>query len=390
MDVVARLLQHNAGRDPERLALKWRRMRVGPFNFLRGSCALFNERLKPTGWLRKAPAVWACGDLHAENFGSVRGEGGQVCFEIDDFDEGLLAPAPWDLLHLLASLRLGLPDPAYADVLLPAYVEALLQGKARWLDAVSAPLPVRGLLEAAQQRSRADFLDTRTERRGRRRRIRLDNGKALPASAAQADAVRGFFERFAASQPEPRAFEVIDVARRIAGTGSLGLERYIVLVRGKGSPDGNRLLDLKQARPPCTPPLLPQPRWAADDAQRIVAVQQRLQAVHVGRLHAVQLQGRPFVLRALQPSEDRIAIGPRRPAAERQGLVATLGRCLAWAQLRSSGRDGAATADALMDFAAKAKWRARLQQQAAVAAEQVRADWQVFSVAYDAGVFTSG
>jgi len=39
------------------------------------------------------------------------------------------------------------------------------------------------------------------------------------------------------------------VARRIAGTGSLGVERYVLLIEGKGSPDGNYLLDLKQALP---------------------------------------------------------------------------------------------------------------------------------------------
>ena len=33
---------------------------------------------------------------------------------------------------------------------------------------------------------------------------------------------------------------MLDVARRIAGTGSLGVERYAILVEGKGSPDINR------------------------------------------------------------------------------------------------------------------------------------------------------
>jgi uncharacterized protein (DUF2252 family) len=40
---------------------------------------------------------------------------------------------------------------------------------------------------------------------------------------------------------------MIDVARRIAGTGSLGLERYCILINGRGTPAGHFLLDLKFA-----------------------------------------------------------------------------------------------------------------------------------------------
>jgi uncharacterized protein (DUF2252 family) len=51
------------------------------------------------------------------------------------------------------------------------------------------------------------------------------------------------------TQPNPAFYEVLDVARRIAGTASLGIDRYVILIHGKGSPDRNYLLDLKQALP---------------------------------------------------------------------------------------------------------------------------------------------
>ena len=38
--------------------------------------------------------------------------------------------------------------------------------------------------------------------------------------------------------------------------GSLGLDRYVVLVEGKGSPDGNYLLELKQCQPSALLPRL--------------------------------------------------------------------------------------------------------------------------------------
>jgi uncharacterized protein (DUF2252 family) len=67
-----------------------------------------------------------------------------------------------------------------------------------------------------------------------------------------------------------------------------------------------------------------------------------------------------------------------------------MARCLAWAQLRSSGRGGSANADELLDFAARSKWRTRLIEQAGAAAEQTRADWKTFCEAYDAGTFVAG
>jgi uncharacterized protein (DUF2252 family) len=40
-DVVARVKRFNEGREPERLALKFRKMRESPFAFFRGTAHLF-------------------------------------------------------------------------------------------------------------------------------------------------------------------------------------------------------------------------------------------------------------------------------------------------------------------------------------------------------------
>ena len=98
----------NAGREPERLAMKYRAMRASTFAFLRGSCHLFYDRLPRGGVFKSAPAVWVCGDLHLENFGSYKGDNRQVYFDVNDFDESALAPASWDLVRFLTSLQVGL------------------------------------------------------------------------------------------------------------------------------------------------------------------------------------------------------------------------------------------------------------------------------------------
>ena len=107
MDVVQQIRAFNAGRDSERLAIKYAKMRSDPFVFLRGACHLFYDRLPCKGLFKSAPLVWSCGDLHVENFGSYKGDNRPVYFDMNDFDEGLLAPASWDAVRMLTSLRLA-------------------------------------------------------------------------------------------------------------------------------------------------------------------------------------------------------------------------------------------------------------------------------------------
>lgn len=403
MNIVKQIRQFNAGRDPQRLALKYQKMRTDTFTFMRGSCHLFWARTPMPSVLRKAPAAWTCGDLHLENFGSYKADNRQVHFDINDFDEAVLAPATWDPLRLITSILVGqgglglsrrqaeVPE-ALCGVFLDAYAAALGRGKARWVDRDTAPGPVSDLLQAARQRSRPEFLDSRTVRTGKRRQIRLDGVKALPATPQQKFAVTAFMDDYAAHQDDPAFFKVLDVAQRIAGTGSLGLDRWIVLVRGKGSPDANHLLDLKAApassllgRVALALPGLVQPTWA-NEAERIVAVQRRMQAASMAFLHPVMVGKQPCVLRGLQPSEDRVALATTGPD-RLSNLVQVMGHCVAWAQLRSSGRNHSAQADELIDFAARSKWRSRLLDLARHNAELVRADWATYAAAYDDGAF---
>jgi uncharacterized protein (DUF2252 family) len=397
MDVQRRIQAFNAGRDPERLRLKYALMRRAPFAFLRGTCHLFYEDLSRSGIFKSAPPAWLCGDLHFENFGSYKADNGLVYFDINDFDDAALAPVTWDLVRMLTSLRLGAAslevsadDTArLCDRFIAAYAAALDHAKAYWVERETARGLERKLLEGLRDRRRAAFLDSRTERSGKKRVLKVDGTKALPASAAQRAAVSGFMDGFAKSQPEPAFYKVIDVARRIAGLGSLGLERFVILVRGKGSPDGNALLDLKAAVPSSLAPFLKteQPRWPTE-AHRVVTAQIRLQAVPIAFLHPVLLDESPFILRDLQPSEDRVALGHSpHSAADARQLVESMAAIVAWAQLRSAGRQGSAIADELVDFSRRSKWKLKLLAASEECARQTRLDSAFFSRAYDEGAF---
>jgi uncharacterized protein (DUF2252 family) len=121
-----------------------------------------------------------------------------------------------------------------------------------------------------------------------------------------------------APKPEPRFFRLLDAARRVAGNGSLGLERYMLLVRGPSSPDQNFVLDLKFAAPAPAVTWLnaSQPEWS-DDAVRVVSIQRTMQAISPALLHAAKFRKQSFVLKELQPSIDRLELArwrgkPRR------------------------------------------------------------------------------
>lgn len=396
-DVAVCIKQFNAGRDPERLAMKVQKMRADPFIFLRGACHLFYAQLPHDDIFVKAPVTWVCGDLHLENFGSFKGDNRLAYFDINDFDEAVLAPNTWDLVRFLASLQLGVRSlsvsDAEVDVLgatfVDAYAAALAGGKARWVERETAQGLVRDLLQGLATRSRAKFLDSRTEIKGKHRKIRLDGRKALAVDDKRRNRVETFLQDFAQTQENPEFFRVLDVARRIAGTGSLGVERYIILVEGKGSPDENYLLDLKRALPSSLAAHLtiPQPAWTSE-AARVVSLQQRMQAIPMAFLHPVEIGGAPYILRGLLPSEDRVALENWKGKLQRlQEVMTSMGQITAWDQLRSGGRNGSAIADELIEFGLRTDWKQPLLNAARHCTDQVVADWRKFSEAYDQGFF---
>jgi len=401
IDVVQRISDFNKGRDPERVAMKFRNMRVNPFIFLRGTCHLFYERLPRNSIFKTAPLTWNCGDMHLENFGSYKGDNRLTYFDMNDFDEAALAPLSWELVRLLTSILTGADSlsisqfeaHALCETLIDAYAHALTCGKATWVERETSNGMIHQLLNDLRERQRADYLNRRTTLQGRgkhrRRTIHIDGKKTLAASEAQKIKVTRLIHDYANTRPNPEFFEVLDIARRIAGTGSLGVDRYVILVEGKGSPDSNYLLDLKNAMPSelarnCR---IRQPRFETE-AHRVVAIERRMQSVSMAFLTAVKMGGSGYILRALQPTEDRVNLDRHQNSmVELRQTITTLGQIVASAHLRSTGRDGSAIADELIEYGQKHKWKSRLLSAAQDCAQQVESDWNVYCEAYDDGEF---
>jgi uncharacterized protein (DUF2252 family) len=385
LSVLQRIERYNAGREPERLARKYEAMRRSAFGFLRGTSHLFHEDWHGEAVLDRTPLAWISGDLHLENFGSYKADNRLAYFDLNDFDEATLAPCARDLARfvtavLVAGRSAGLKDRdarPLAAGFLAAYRAALAEGKARWVERQTAVGMVRTLLEESRYLTRKRLLGIRTRGLGRRRRLRLGK-RALPVTEEQRQKVARILERFAAGEPDPQFYRLIDVARRVAGSASLGLERYVLLVRGRGYPDKLALLDLKQAiHPSLVSRAAARLAWPTE-AERVVSIQRRVQVVSPALLHPARDGRRSFVLRELQPTQARLSLGSWDPSLDLQNLMTTLGQVVAWSHLRSGGRQGSAIADEWIAFADRKDWGPALMEFAVRYSRRVEHDWREF------------
>jgi uncharacterized protein (DUF2252 family) len=105
--IPERIKEFNKERLPQYTALKYQMMSQSAFRFFRGTCHLFYEDLSKNEKIPESPLAWICGDLHLENFGSYKGDNRLEYFDLNDFDEAVLAPALWELARMVTSIFVG-------------------------------------------------------------------------------------------------------------------------------------------------------------------------------------------------------------------------------------------------------------------------------------------
>jgi uncharacterized protein (DUF2252 family) len=296
------------------------RMRASPLAFLRGSAPLFYQLLLEDKDLAAGPPGegWIAGDAHLENFGAFVPDAelrskSNVVFDLNDFDEAIIAPFRYDLLRLGTSLLLGARELGATGGQALEMVQELLDAwavhvrSARKLPA--DPRPVAALLGQVRMRAKTDLLNARTEVKGAKRRfIRGPRYWALPA-----DVLRALPKAFAEyvetlhddERPSIEQLAIIDAAHRIAGTGSLGVLRVAVLVLGKGGPDGGWIFDLKEQPPPSTAAVGRVPKGLSS-AERVAAAMRACLPAHPRAIGTTHLVGRSMFGRRLAPQEDRL------------------------------------------------------------------------------------
>lgn len=396
--VASKIKQFNSGRNPNLLKRKYENMRSNAFVFYRGSCHLFYQDLPAQSVLEQSPPSWICGDLHLENFGSYKADNRNVYFDINDFDEGILAPCLFDVARALTSIILAadvtLKIEAKAAVQLckvfsNSYAKTLQEGSSKLIEENLVEGSLKDFLDDIQNRKRKDFINSRTEKNNGKRQLLIDNKRFIEISKPEKQQITNTIETWAKTQENPEFYKVMDVGYRIAGTGSLGLERYVLLL--EGNVEGNHyLLDMKIANPSCLNPYvkLTQPQWN-NEADRIVKIQKRMQLFPLALLNQIQFQQRWFVLKELQPSQDSMDFKLCKGNQDKLGsVISHFAEIVAWDQLRSSGRQGSAIADDLIAFGdCFAEWHENLLDYSINYAKKAQQDYKEYCEAYDAGYF---
>ncbi|GAA0618512.1 DUF2252 domain-containing protein [Halomonas beimenensis] len=259
-------------------AAKYAKLAESPYRFFRGTNHLYWDdvwhdwRVALYGGVPETQ-TWLQGDAHAYNFGAYGHHDDAVRYGMDDFDDALVGDYQYDLWRLAISLVLDARENAGLSrkgirkalaALIEAYADELAahdQGQtpeAVTLETAKGPL-APFLEKVAAKRSRAKMLDkwTTLGEEGRAFAERPDKLARLPAHLASQlrKAIEGEYRRTlrgARAEAEADHFRVKDMARRLdAGTGSLGLERYYVLIEGgRDHEHDDVILDIKQQTPP--------------------------------------------------------------------------------------------------------------------------------------------
>ncbi len=267
---------------PELLAGKLHRMAEGPFEFYRGSLALyardFADPAQPIGQSRFPPrTVPAIGDPHPENFGTLRASDGSVALEPNDFDVAARRPYLFDVRRLVVGMVLAArtsnaghgddrrdaaaaaPDIAAATA--RGYAQAMVQHaggapRARvttpGASVVLADLFSRAAERGARRAELEDLTVVRTVRSLQRGEEDDESDHVLCDAPAEAwQALEPALAAYANSLPSavaPDTLRVLDLVREHGvGIGSWPRVRFLLLVRGAtADPADDLILEIKE------------------------------------------------------------------------------------------------------------------------------------------------
>lgn len=388
--ISSRIIEFNKGRIPEIVQYKYEAMSENIFRFYRGTNHIFYEDLAKGQSLPPSPASWICGDLHLENFGSYKSDNRLVYFDLNDFDEAVLAPVSWELARMVTSIfvafeSLGIAQKKavkMARQYVKSYAARLAAGRADYIERQTSKGIVNKFLRSVSKRKQGEILKKRTALHKKRLEIIIDDPRHIELNDDLSAALREHLTSWLKNDGDsPYNYKVADGVFRLAGTGSLGVKRYVFLLKSLNE-EGEKylLIDMKQALPSSLLPYLsiPQPTWQSE-AERVVAIQRRMQNRPPALLSTTIFRGEPFVIEEMQPTKDSIDFQLiKQRYRDMYQVIDDMGMLTASTQLRSAGRQGSAIADDLIAFGADGGWQEAIVEYGMAYALQVKADYNEF------------
>lgn len=390
--IVKRIENYNRNRDNKFIELKYNALAESPYRFFRGTAHLFYEDFNKKSILLNSPHTWLCGDAHLENFGSYKSVNRLVYFDINDFDEAYIGPCIFDSVRLLVSIVISGKEFGFSNGKIKQlcsffqdeYYKQINNGHASRIEHAISSGIIKKYLDNLKLRKRGDFIKKRTVITKGNIALLKDNKKYYSISPNDYKEIKKALKKWVKdNQLSTTFFKIKDIAFRIAGTGSLGLKHYAVLVEGKGYPQ-NYILDIKETINSSVQSHFPiKKNKFKIQSQRIVTAQQRMQDSSSAFLSSICIHKTYFVIKEHQPSEDRIdLLKLSKTKNDFTDYIINTAKLLAWAQLRSSGFMGSATVDEMIAFSKNNKIKKECINYAFQYSKKVLNDYKVYTACY--------
>ena len=388
----------HSGRVEELLPIKWERMAMSPLGFYRGAVPVMAADLAtlPTTGLE----VQICGDAHVRNFGAYAGPDGRLIFDINDFDETVVGPWEWDIKRMATSLVLaGRESKNKDEVCKAAVVKFVATYRKMMRELASLPFlqlarfevhrceeaePTALALRKAERATPQQTLEKLTKPEGRGRRVFKDDGKilfhvskedakrAVAALEAYQETLHAEYRQFFAR------YEVVDVAFKVVGTGSVGTRDYALYLVGNGA-DDPLFLQIKEEPASAYAQYLKNSPAYANQGQRVVEGQRRMQSRSDIFLGWTQMDGRDYLVRQMR--DHKASVDPADLKGE--GLMAYAQVC---AELLAKGHARTGDARAISGYCGGAdKLDHAIANFAFAYAEQTETDYAALLAAIKTG-----
>jgi uncharacterized protein (DUF2252 family) len=340
-DPIELLMRADRSRVPRLLPIRYGRMALSPFAFLRGSASVMARDLASTPVT--GLHVQLCGDAHVGNFGVFATPERDLVFDVNDFDETLPGPWEWDVKRLATSLVLagrqnGISGGAVrraAQTAVWSYRRSMARyAQMRYLDVwyahidlerLPAQVPaagrkeIRQALEQAQRRTEFHAFPKLVKSVRGEYRIRDEPPLIVHYSrhADMDDSVR-FYENYLSSLPADRRmllerYRLVDVAQKVVGVGSVGTVCSILLLIADDDVRDPLFLQLKQAQASVLEPYVGASAYR-NHAERVVVGQHLIQEASDVLLGWSSLESKDFYVRQLRDmraSTDISTLGPK-------------------------------------------------------------------------------
>ena len=360
-DPLSLLLQGDAYRLADLVPIRYGRMLVSPFTFLRGSAIIMANDLASTA--TTGLRVQLCGDAHLSNFGTYATPERNRVFDINDFDETLPGPWEWDIKRLVTSFVVAgrsLSFPAQVNTqaairCVQSYREHMwvFAGMSN-LDLWYTRIDIESTLLRVHPDSRA-YLHRELEKARRRtnshvfpKLAREDQGKYTVKDdpplishledGTWIDQMPEMIEMYVDSLPDDRRvllsrYRLVDVARKVVGVGSVGTRCYIALLLG--DQDGDPLfLQIKQAQASVLEAHAGFSRYG-NHARRVISGQRLMQAASDIFLGWTRYENISFYVRQLRD----MSLSPNIERMGTNDLITYAGLC-GWVLARGHARSG--------------------------------------------------